>query len=171
MSKPTIQDAELVLKIYDLRREEVMRRARKWFMSEFSAKTLADFKAQCPSGSDANAYYRQVVSFWEMIAGIVLQGAVNEDLLFASGAEDVAVWMTIQPFIADLRAERQNPIYLSQLEALAKRHLAWREHRLAEHAATAAAAGAKPKVRRAGRAARAVAKPPAKRSPRRRPAR
>ncbi|HEY3314160.1 MAG TPA: DUF4760 domain-containing protein [Bacillota bacterium] len=166
MPKPTYQDAELVLRLYDLRREEVMRRARKWFMGEFSAKTLAEFKAQCPPGSDTNAYFRQVVSYWDMAAAIVLQGALHEDLFFASVGEDIGVWMQVQAFIAELRAERKNPRYLSQLEELARRHMAWRERKLAE-TVQASGTGERKKIRRTAR----TTKPAAKVGPRRRPGR
>ncbi|MHB8927370.1 MAG: DUF4760 domain-containing protein [Bacillota bacterium] len=157
MAKPTYQDADLILRLYDMRREEVLRKARKWFASEFKAKTLDEFKAQCPPGSDANAYFRQVTSYWDMVAALVLQGLLNEDLFYSTTGEHIGVWMAVQPWVGQLREERKNPRYLAQVEELAKRHLAWRERRLAQ-TVTPTAPKTKAKVRKAGRAPRPAAK-------------
>ena len=155
MARPTYQDADLILRLYDMRREELMRKARKWFSSEFKANTLDEFKAQCPPGSDANAFFRQVTSYWDMVAALVLQGVLNEELFFSTTGEHIGVWMAVEPWIGQLREERKNPRYMGQIEELAKRHLAWRQQRLAQPSAPAAAKP-KVKIKKPGR----VAKPP-----------
>ena len=66
--KPTYDDVKLILKLYDMRREARMREARKWFGTYFEAKTLEEFNALCPAGSEPNASYRMLTTYWEMVA-------------------------------------------------------------------------------------------------------
>jgi hypothetical protein len=83
----TATDAELILKLYDLRREEVMREARK-FMGGFSPKTLEDLFAVTRAGAtQENAYWRQVTSFWDMAAALVLHGTIDADLFLDTNGE------------------------------------------------------------------------------------
>ena len=83
MSKATYDDVNLILKLYELRREEKMRAARSWFAANFKCKSMAEFGQLCPPGSEANAMMRQVTSYWEMAASFVTAGVLNEELLFA----------------------------------------------------------------------------------------
>jgi hypothetical protein len=64
MRTATHEDAHLILKLYDLRREERMRKARAWFVSNFKVKTVAEFHQLCPPGSDENAFARQMITYW-----------------------------------------------------------------------------------------------------------
>ena len=81
----TYDDANLILRLYELRREERMRAARKWFMESFGPETLADFRALCPPGSENNASFRQVSTYYEMVASFITSGVLNEELYFQSG--------------------------------------------------------------------------------------
>ena len=76
----TYDDAQLLLRLYELRREEKMRTARNWFMRNFRAETLEQFQDLCPLGSEENAYYRMVVSYWEMAASFVAMGVLHHEL-------------------------------------------------------------------------------------------
>ena len=81
-------DAELILKLYDLRRDPRMREARHWVIHEFQPKTLEALLAvQREFGSEHNQYWRQVISYWEMAAAFVLRGALDGDLFFDSVGE------------------------------------------------------------------------------------
>ena len=80
---PTYEDAQLVLKLYELRREEKLRAARDWFISKFFPQTADDVTAL--TGTE-NAYYRMVTTYWEMAASFVVRGILNADLFLASGA-------------------------------------------------------------------------------------
>ncbi len=85
----TTADAELILKLYDLRREDLMRKARL-FLFEMPAKTTDDIlKVQRGMGTPENAYWRQAVSYWEMAAAFVLRGAVDADLFFDTSGEGI----------------------------------------------------------------------------------
>ena len=77
----TYDDVNLILKLYDMRREPRMRAARAWF-GKFKATNMEEFLKICPPGSDENAYYRQVTTYWEMISVIVNRGMLDEDLYF-----------------------------------------------------------------------------------------
>ena len=85
-------DAELILKLYDIRREEVMRKART-FVFDMPAKSTDDIlKVQRGVGTQENAYWRQAISFWEMAASFVLRGAVDADLFLDSAAEGIFLY-------------------------------------------------------------------------------
>src|SRR5437763_13868647 len=79
--KATATDAQLIMKLYDLRREAEMRKARAWWLTEFWPQSADDFiKVSSALGSQENNWLRQVAGYWSMAAAFVLQGALNEDL-------------------------------------------------------------------------------------------
>ena len=125
MSQPTYDDAELVMKLYDLRREERLRAARAWFVSSFSARSLGEVMEKYPLGSDHNAYYRMVSTYWDMASSFVVRGIVHEELFFESSGELLIVWEKMKDFVTDLRAVRKNPILYSNLEKAANKYVAW----------------------------------------------
>ena len=88
----TAADAELILKLYDLRREPRMRAARQWVVHEFKPKDLEELLAiQRAFGSEHNQYWRQVIGYWEMAAALVLHGALDRDLFFDSVGENLYI--------------------------------------------------------------------------------
>jgi len=89
--KPTYDDVRLILKLYDMRREARMREARKWFGTYFKAKTLEEFNALCPPGSEPNASYRMLTSYWEMVASFVTNGVLHQELFFEGNREFLVV--------------------------------------------------------------------------------
>jgi len=120
MNRPaTYDDAKLLLQLYELRRESVMRDARRWFMSEFKARTYEEWQKACPPGSQMNGWFRQVVSYWEMAASMVTSGVLHEDLFAANTLEALLVWIKIEPVVPALRGFYKNPGWVKNLEALA----------------------------------------------------
>jgi len=102
-NRATQADAELILKLYDLRREAVMRQARG-FLFNFTPQTIDDVMAIVSDfSSQENAYMRQVVGYWEMAASLVLRGALNEDLATDNFAEMFFVYARLEPFLAEVR--------------------------------------------------------------------
>ncbi len=83
----TPADADIILKLYDLRREEVMRKARNFVSFEFWPLTADEFKEIHSPANPNNAYWRQVISFWEGMAHLPLHGAVDRDLYLATQGE------------------------------------------------------------------------------------
>src|SRR6266404_5879628 len=86
---PTYEDAQLVLKLYELRREEKLRAARDWFGTKFFPQKAEDVTAL--TGTE-NAYYRMVTTYWDMAASFVARGILNADLFLDSGGEIIVVW-------------------------------------------------------------------------------
>jgi len=125
MSQATYSDAELVLKLYDLRREQKLRAARAWFTANFSANSLAEAMEKYPIGSDHNAYYRMVGTYWDMSASFVVRGVLHEELFFDSSGEMLIVWEKMKNFIADLRKIRNNPLLYNNLEKASAKYVEW----------------------------------------------
>jgi hypothetical protein len=123
MSKATYDDVNLILRLYELRREEKMRLARSWFVANFKVKSMADFQQICPPGSDANAFARQVTSYWDMVASFVTAGVLSDELLFQSSRELLLAWMRIQPIIEEIRAAFKDPGYMKNLETVATSYI------------------------------------------------
>ncbi|PYX07048.1 MAG: hypothetical protein DMG88_16005 [Acidobacteria bacterium] len=99
-NKPTATDAELILKLYDLRREAEMRKARNWWLVDFWPQTPEDFiKIASALGTQENAWLRQVAGYWDMAASLVLHGIINADLFLEGGVsgEMVFLYAKIQP--------------------------------------------------------------------------
>ena len=121
MANATHHDAELVLKLYDLRRESEMRKARNWIGLEFWPNSFEDFqKVVMQMGSDGNRYFRQVVSFWEMAASLVTHGSINQELFLESAVsgEMFFIYAKFKPLIADIREKMGSPEFLAQVEKL-----------------------------------------------------
>ncbi len=121
----TYDDANLILRLYELRREERMRQARKWYMESFGPDTLAEFRGLCPPGSDTNASFRQVSTYYEMVASFITSGVLNEELYFQSGGELFLVFIRLEPFLAEMREAFKNPGMYRNLEAVAGRYAAY----------------------------------------------
>src|SRR5215470_9959291 len=118
MPQATYDDVNLILKLYDMRREEKLRAARAWFSANFRAKTLADYNQLCPTGSEANAFARQVITYWDMVGSFVNAGVLNRELFYQSGRELLFVWIRVQPFLAEWRAAIKDPNYQENLESV-----------------------------------------------------
>lgn len=116
---PTYDDAKLILRLYELRREERLRQAREWFSKGFTASTLEEFQTQCAPGSEPEAYFRMVVTYWDMAASFVTSGVLHEDLFLESGGELLYVWEKMKFLVPAWRGYMGNPKYLSSLETVA----------------------------------------------------
>lgn len=104
--KATAAEAELILHLYDLRREAEMRKARHWWMMDFWPRNADDFlKVTHASGTQENNWLRQVGGYWGMAAAFVLNGALSEDLFLrpAVSGEMFLMYGKVQPFIKELR--------------------------------------------------------------------
>jgi hypothetical protein len=110
-------DAELILKLYDLRREKTMREARNWFFM-FNPQSPKDFSDVLTS--DKSGFYRMVVSYWDMACSFVNNGAIDEQMFNDANGEHIFVYAKMEPFLEALRAETGNPDYLAHLEKVVK---------------------------------------------------
>lgn len=122
----TPEDAKLILKLYNLRREPVMRKARD-FVNNFFPKSADEFLRLAQAwGTDENAYVRQVVSYWDMAASLVLRGALHEELFLDSAGEMIFTFSKIHPFLAEIRERMGVPEFLRNIESLLNRSEAGR---------------------------------------------
>jgi len=130
--KPTVPDAQLILKLYDLRREAEMRKARSWYAGEFFPDSADDFvKVAWAFGTQENAWLRQVNGYWGIVASFVLTGVLNEELFLQPGfsGEMFLIYAKIQPFVKDLRKKLNDPeAFLSIEKALTRTK--WGKNRL-----------------------------------------
>ena len=129
MSEATFDQANLQVKLYDLRREPRLREAREWFSDRFHPQSLDDVMKICPPGSKENAFMRQVLSYWEMVASMSNRGLLDEDLLFESGGEEWAMFQQVKPVLAAWREMFASQKFLGNLEAHCTRLETWRERR------------------------------------------
>ena len=128
--KPTPADATLILKLYELRREAEIRKARNWWFAEFWPESAEDFiKVTQAIGTPENNWVRQVLSYWELAASLVLHGTVNEALFLepASSGEMFFLFAKLHPFLQNLREKMQNPGMLANVEKVIKKTKAGRE--------------------------------------------
>jgi hypothetical protein len=112
------ESADLLLKLYDLRREPTMREARHWFGS-FHPQTADDMGAVMRG--EHSAHFRMVTSFWDMAASLVNNGAIDEKMFNDANGEQIFVFARLEPFLAEFRAKSGMTQYLAHLEQLIMR--------------------------------------------------
>ncbi|MFZ0797958.1 MAG: hypothetical protein WCA13_21200 [Terriglobales bacterium] len=119
-SKPTTADAELIAKLYDLRREAEIRKARNWWLGFWPESADDILKIATALGTQENAWLRQVGGYWEMAASFVLHGALNRDLFLepSFSGEMFLFFGKVQPFVKELREKMQNPAIFANVEEL-----------------------------------------------------
>lgn len=106
----TAADAEIILKLYELRREETMRKARRFMVFEFNPKNLEELRAVSrDTNSEFNPCWRQMVSFWEMAASLVLRGTVDADLFLDSNIEGILIYAKFHHWHAETEKQSGNP--------------------------------------------------------------
>ncbi|MGH9562110.1 MAG: DUF4760 domain-containing protein [Candidatus Acidiferrum sp.] len=127
MAEVTHEQVNLMLRLYDTRREARLREARDWYMSSFRPATMEEMQKQCPPGSKENASMRMVVSYWEMVASIVNRGLIDEDLFFENTGEQWMVWEQVKPVLAAWRTMFGSQKVFANMEEHCERLEAWRE--------------------------------------------
>lgn len=123
----TYDDVNLMLRLYEIRREARMRDARRWYAKDFKVKTLAEFDAICPPGSVENESYRMVTSYWEMVASFVTTGVLSKAVFFESGREMLYAYERLRAILPALRERNKDPRYFLNLERLSADYISWYE--------------------------------------------
>ena len=121
MAKPTAADAELILKLYDLRREPELRKARHWWVVTFSPQSLDDFmKVSGAFGTPENNWLRQVLGYWGMASSLVNHGTLNRELFLEPSfcGEMVLIYAKVRPFLKEIREKMKNQEFLGGIESL-----------------------------------------------------
>jgi hypothetical protein len=141
------EDANLILKLYELRREEVMRKARDWYVGQFNPASFQEITEIMMT--DKSPYYRMVTTYWDMAASFVNHGAIDEQMFTDANMEHVVVFAKIEPFLTEIRNAFGSTTYLENLEKLvmrrpdAKEFLATLRERFKQWAAMRAEAASK----------------------------
>jgi len=130
--KATSSDAQLILQLYDLRREPEMRKARAWWAGQFWPRSADDFlKVLWAMGTPENNWLRQVNGYWGIAASLVLEGALNESLFLkpAFSGEMFLIFAKIHPFLKELREKLGDPHAFGDIERVITR-TKWGRERL-----------------------------------------
>jgi hypothetical protein len=121
-SKATPTDAELILKLYDLRREATLRKARDFMATQFWPQNYGEFRAVAMAfGAEHNGWFRQVWTYWDMACALVLNGTINEDLFFKTNGEPYFFYAKFKPYIEQARKELNHPEFMAHIEELANK--------------------------------------------------
>ncbi|MBA2737010.1 MAG: hypothetical protein H0U50_09525 [Pyrinomonadaceae bacterium] len=115
-------DVMAILKLYELRRDATMREARAWYFTKFSPQSAADIAKLYMSGERESAFYRMVVSYWDMAASFVNNGALDERLFIDANSEPTFVYARVEPYLTEVRQMFKEPEYLLHLEQIAKKY-------------------------------------------------
>jgi hypothetical protein len=134
-TNPTHEQADLQVKLFDLRREARLRQARDWFTKNYFANTLEEAMRIAPMGSEAGTLFMMVVSYWDQVCAYLNHGLFHEELFFETNGEFFWVWERVKPTIAEGRQKFTNPLFLSHLEKAAARYEKWIETKAPGHLA------------------------------------
>lgn len=134
-TQATYDDVTLMLRLYELRREEKLRAARAFMTGAFKAATLEELNALCPAGSETHTQLRMAISYWEMVASFITSGVLNAELFFQSGGELTYTFERLRHLVGPMRTGMNIPGFLSETEKVADMFLAWLERQGAGAAA------------------------------------
>ena len=112
------EEAGLILKLYELRREETMRKARDWYFRDFNPQSMADFSAAI--FGEHSGHVRMVVTYWEMAASFITAGVLHQELFLQSGQELLFVWEKIRDIVPEWRTAYGNPKIMANVETVSK---------------------------------------------------
>lgn len=110
------ESGQLILKLFEMRRDPVLREARNWFLREFHPDTIDDVKTMM--AGPHNPHYRMVVGYWDMAASLVSHGAIDRQMFLDANGEIFATFAKIHPLLAEVRAFSPNPAFAKHMEAL-----------------------------------------------------
>src|SRR5437868_15533487 len=125
MASPTHEQAQLQLKLYDLRRETRLRQARDWYWQKYWADTLDEAMRVAPMGTEAGTFFMMVVSYWDQACAYLNYGLLHEDLFFETSGEFFRVCERIKPTIVEGRKRWSSPLFLAHMDDAATRFDCW----------------------------------------------
>jgi hypothetical protein len=134
-TKPTHEQAQLMLQLYDLRREARLRQARDWFFKNYFASNFEEGMKIASPMSENGALFMMVVSYWDQACALLNHGLLHEDLFFETNGEFFAVWERLKPGIKEGRERFSNQLFAAHLEKAAQRFEQWVERRSPGHIA------------------------------------
>ena len=132
-TKPTHEQAQLHLQVYDLRREARLRQARDWFQQNYRADTMEEAMKLAAPGTEAGINCGMVMGYWEQACALLNHGLLHEDLFFETSGEFFGVWEALKPVVPEFREKFVDANLLANLEKAAKRYEEWYERRSPGH--------------------------------------
>ncbi|HEX5874227.1 MAG TPA: hypothetical protein VFY60_06220 [Pyrinomonadaceae bacterium] len=134
-TKPTHEQAQLHLQVYDLRREARLRQARDWFQQNFNPENMEEAMRIGAPGTEHGAFVGMVIGYWEQACALLNYGLLHEGLFFETSGEFFGVWEQLKKVTPQFREAYKDPNMLSNLEKAAKRYEEWAEERAPGHIA------------------------------------
>ncbi|HEY1950358.1 MAG TPA: hypothetical protein VGG97_25330 [Bryobacteraceae bacterium] len=134
-TKPTHEQAQLHLQIYEMRREAKLRQARDWFFRNYFAESFEDAMRIAAPGTEAGAFAMMVFGYWDQACALLNYGLLHDDLFFETSPEFFGVWERVKPTIQEGRQRFVNPQFLANVEKAANRYETWIEARSPGHIA------------------------------------
>jgi hypothetical protein len=128
-TKPTHEQAQLHLQVYDLRREARLRQARDWFQQNYKAETFDEAMKLMTPGTESNTFTGMVIGYWEQACALLNYGLLHEGLFFETSGEFFGIWEQLKPVIPEFREKFGDKHMLVNLEKAAQRYEAWAEER------------------------------------------
>src|SRR3954451_3968893 len=128
-TKPTFEQAQLHLQLFEMRREPRLRQARDWFFQSYFPNNFEEAMRIAPPGSEHGTFVMMVFSYWEQACAFLNYGLIHEDLFFETSGEFYGVWERIKPGIQDGRKQFSNQLFLANVEQAANRYEKWIETR------------------------------------------
>ena len=134
-TKPTQEQAQLHLQVYDLRREARLRQARDWFQQNYFVETVDDAARIAAPGTENGIFFGMVIGYWEQACALLNYGLLHEDLFFETSGEFFGVWEAVKTVVPQFRVLFSDNNLLGNLEKAAKRFEEWSEQRSPGHIA------------------------------------
>jgi hypothetical protein len=134
-AKPTHEQAQLQLQLYDLRREPRLRQARDWFFKNYFAENLDEAMRVAAPMTEGGTFFMMVVSYWDQACAFLNHGLLHEDLFFETSGEFFGVWERLKPALPEVRERFTNKAFAANLEKAAQRFEKWIESRSPGHVA------------------------------------
>jgi hypothetical protein len=134
-SKPTHEQAQLHLQVYDLRREARLRQARDWFFKNYIVEKFDDAMRIAAPGTEGGTLAMMVISYWEQACALLNYGLLHEGLFFETSGEFFGVWERLKPIVPEARERFVDKQFLAHMERAAKRFESWMEGRSPGHIA------------------------------------
>ena len=134
-TKPTHEQAQLHLQVYDLRREARLRQARDWFQQNYIVQTIDDAMRIAAPGTESGAFVGMVIGYWEQACALLNYELLHEDLFFETSGEFFGVWELLKPVVPQFRERFADKTLLTNLERAAQRYETWSERRAPGHIA------------------------------------
>jgi len=118
VAPPTVDDATLILRLYELRRDEKLRAAREWFRTKCVPISVDEIKAIYATPGEENTNFRMMTTYWDMACSFVASGIIHPELFIQSAGESLLVWSRLEDFVPGVRREMEMPFFLANVEKM-----------------------------------------------------